>query len=239
MSLLTSDAEYLARRVTETVRSPLPGVRPWHGAEVCRILEDAARNAPDHGAFRLIFMDGVRNLLKGECEDALFHHYVEQALLSEARISADSLTTRDHLTHVSQVFLLGWLVLNGTRTFASAPAAWCPYKWELDADARFPRLNRAWLYASLLHDCAYSVELSRNAIGHELRVGALYRGFFEVGNPGDADDRKLRAAAERVWKWRKRRVVTDAAAADLVMTALPRRATMSFQRSSHWSSSHA
>ena len=165
MGKIREDALYLLDKIREVINQPPPGVEPWKGLEILALVRRADRYLPDHGAFFTEFIDGVRDLVDADNphEDRLLHKFAQQNINAEARIHGDNPSVRDHRTHVSQVFLCGWLILNGCRCFRFASADWKPYGWDVDSRERFEKLNRAWLFCSLLHDSAYSVETSSSA----------------------------------------------------------------------------
>lgn len=204
------DADYLVRRVYDTCENPPPGVVPWRANELLELLDHAGGVGGGRDAFYLAFMEGVHDLCTHDRESAIFRRFSWQALTAEARVLADT-ESRDHLTHVSQVFLLGWLLLNGTRRFAWATENWLPYGLTLTREGRFQFLNRGWMLASLLHDCAYSVETAREARRHDLLVKALYRDLYQPALPGQAVGTVLRKKAVQLWKHRGAYISVNAA----------------------------
>lgn len=189
------DGFYLAEEVRRLCIDR-PAGEPWRGPQVLAALQRAAAYEGDQQGFYLKFLDGLRDALSDD-DDQVLAWFTRQASGSEARVLADSPTTRDHLTHVTQVFLLGWLVLNRCPKFQTLPEDWQPYGWT--RTSRFERLNRAWLFTSLLHDCAYSVEYAKLGRGHELRVRALFGAPYRPGTPGSIDAAEAARAGRALW----------------------------------------
>jgi hypothetical protein len=148
------------------------------------------------------FMEGIRDLLDNDEEDRLLRRFLDQNLASEPRIHADNRDIRDHLTHVTQVFLTGWIILNSCPVFTRPDLA--PYDWP--NNRVLENLNRCWLYAALLHDCAYSVEYAKKALGHELAVRNLFQDTYLAGIAGASNADEIKNAANELWeqrsKWR-------------------------------------
>ncbi|MFI5166799.1 MAG: hypothetical protein ACHQQS_09290 [Thermoanaerobaculales bacterium] len=131
----------------------------------------------------------------GDAYAILLRRLIGHNVLSESRVLADS-DQRDHLLHVTQVYLLGWVVLHRCSVFYEAPSDWAPYGWR--DGAVFPRLNEAWLIAALLHDCGYSVEYAGSGISHEARVVSTFAGAYHAGIPGEADPAALGKFARQI-----------------------------------------
>jgi hypothetical protein len=199
-----ADGFLIAEKVRATCERPPPGVDPWKGRQIHALLERCWLVTREHELFHLTFLEGLRDLLEDEDEDAVLVRFTQQAMRSEGRVLADSVTTRDHLTHVTQVFLLGWLMLNGCRRFSSLGAEWRPYDWA--REDRFRKLNRAWLYTALLHDCAYSVEYANLSANHEQRVRALFGPAYVLGSPGRVDPAASTLAGKKLWERRRRTI---------------------------------
>ena len=202
---LDRDAYFLLERVRATVREPALGVAPWKGRELVSLLSEVDRDSADAATVYLSFLEGLRRHLldADDAQDILFRRLLSHNLLVEPDLHALSPGTRDHLVHVTQVFLLGWMVLNGTSVFAEAPVTWRPYGWKSDSrEARHEKLNQAWLFASLLHDCAYSVELAGTSQGRESAVGAVFGNLYEPGLPGAVAGKALMKKLEELWHWR-------------------------------------
>lgn len=204
MGAVIRDAHYLlAQARSLCLRSPY-GFRPWKWHELLRLIDRITRQPSDHGAFYLDFMEGMRDLVDSEEEDHILRRFAEQTLAVEARVHADDKEARDHLTHVTQVFLVGWLILNGCRRFAFAPAEWRPYDWPSDPTERFCRLNRSWMFASLLHDCAYSVQKAPFGRAHEAVVRGLFGAIYRPGTSGGVDAAELSKQVSALWRQRTR-----------------------------------
>ena len=92
------DGFYLAERVRRFCADRPHGFEPWKGPQICALLERASRVSGDHTRFYLAFLEGVRELLDDEDADAVLTRFSGQAMGSEARVLADSQTTRDHLS---------------------------------------------------------------------------------------------------------------------------------------------
>lgn len=202
---LDRDAYFLLERVRATVREPALGVAPWKGRELVQLLSEVDRDSADAAAVYLSFLEGLRrHLLEADdAQDILFRRLLSHNLLVEPDLHALSPGTRDHLVHVTQVFLLGWLILNGTSVFAEAPVSWCPYGWKSETqEARHEKLNHSWLFASLLHDCAYSVELAGTLQGRESAVGAVFGDLYETGMPGALSGANLNEHLRGLWRRR-------------------------------------
>ena len=198
---VAGDGFYLAERVRRLCTEQPHGAAPWMGSEIHAALEAASRHSGDHQRFYLTFLEGLREILD-EDGDALLTRFARQAADSEARVLADDLTYRDHLTHVTQVYLLGWLVLNECRKFSSLGDEWQPYGWP--AEDRFERLNHAWVYTALLHDCAYSVDHAKSARAHEVRVRAMFGPVYQPAVAGRIDAAACWRTGEPLWKRRAR-----------------------------------
>lgn len=231
MGSVSRDAHYLLAQARSLCQRSPYGFRPWKGAELLRVIERATRQPSDHGAFYLEFMEGMRDLVDSEEEDDILRRFAEQTLAVEARVHADDREARDHLTHVTQVFLCGWLILNGCRRFAFPPEEWRPYGWASD---RFDKLNRGWMFASLLHDCAYSVEKAHSARRHEAIVKGLFGAVYRRGAAGGVDPVELSKQALALWKLRRRWI----APGDL-STAAPPAATLSKHQDQYKRGDHA
>lgn len=211
MGAVSRDAQYLLAQARELCRCSPHGFRPWRGDELLRVIERATRRESDHGAFYVEFMEGIRDLAESEEEDDILRRFADQTLAVEARVHADNRGARDHLTHVTQVFLCGWLILNGCRRFAFAPEDWRPYDWPSATEERFELLNRAWLFTSLLHDCAYSVQEARHARRHEASVKGLFGAVYRGGDAGGVDAEELSKQALVLWRKRRRWIMPDEA----------------------------
>jgi hypothetical protein len=198
MSGLASGSFPLIRRIDEICGSPPTGVVPWKGDLVRNCLKRARRYAPDQAAFYLEFLESAQELVPDEEdeENEILKRFGLQSLLAEARVQADDRKVRDHLMHVTQVFLAGWIILNGCRMFRWLGDDWRPYGWALTREKRFKRLNSCWLYAGLLHDCGYSVQYARKSAEDEIFVSDLFGEMYLPSNPGDVEWKKLYKASE-------------------------------------------
>jgi len=188
-------------KVREICSNPPVGATPWKGREIAEILDTAAGYASDHGAFFYEFTEGLRDLLNDD-EDLVFQRYVRQALSTESRALADAIGQRDHLAHVCQVYLCGWIILNGVRRFCCAPDDWRPYEWTSERDTRFELLNKAWVFTALVHDSAYGVELARKSRSHEQSLQGLFGKFHKPGTPGNVRVDALEKSAQALWRKR-------------------------------------
>src|SRR5262245_10158074 len=102
---VADDASYLTAQVRRVV-STRPAGKTWMGAEIATAIERAAPLSGDQERFYLAFLEGLRGVLRDD-EDAVLTRFMRQAVASEARSLTDNEGDRDHLTHVTQVFLLG------------------------------------------------------------------------------------------------------------------------------------
>lgn len=194
------DGMYLAERVRRLCSDRPHGLHPWKGTEILALLDGARRFSEDHQRFYLAFLSGIRDLLEDEDEETTLERFARQASLSEPRVLADGVTTRDHLTHVTQVFLVGWLILNECERFRTLGDDWVPYGWS--RESRFVLLNRAWLHTALLHDCAYSVQEAQAAHSHEVRVRAMFGAAYKPATSGGVDAKAAKSAGACLWKRR-------------------------------------
>ena len=231
---VSRDSHYLLAHVRSLCQSSPHGFRPWKAAELLQVIDRATRFPSDHGAFYLEFMEGMRDLVDSEEEDGILRRFATQTLAVEARVLADDRETRDHLTHVTQVFLCGWLILNGCRRFAFAPGEWRPYGWPSDCGERFKMLNRGWMFTSLLHDCAYSVEKARSAHRHEILVKGLFGATYRGGTTGGVDPAVLSKKALPLWRLRSRWIMPDEPSG-----TAPPAATLSFYQRPYSRGDHA
>jgi len=203
--------DYLLVRLEEVCDSAPAGVNPVFAPQLRKLAYRTSLHFDDHASFYLEFMEGIRDLLLSkesidllspegaEEADRILRRFMGHSLTSEARIHADDQNIRDHLTHVIQVFLTGWIILNSCRVFqrfGDDP----PYGW---SDKTFERLNLCWLYAALLHDCAYSVEYAKQAIKHEIAIRSFFGKGYKQGLPGGYTVEELQDAAEHLWEVRK------------------------------------
>ena len=69
MGTIQRDAHHLLHRVREVCTRPPVGVCPWKGPEILALMERADEYSPDHGAFYMTFMNGVRDLVDNAEED--------------------------------------------------------------------------------------------------------------------------------------------------------------------------
>jgi len=201
MNGLATESFPLIRMIDEICGSPPNGEAPWNGDLLRKCLKRANRYAPDQAAFYLEFIESAQELVPDD-ENEILKRFGLQSLLTEARVQADDRKVRDHLMHVTQVFLAGWIILNGCRMFRWLGDDWQPYGWALTREDRFKRLNRCWLYAGLLHDCGYSVQSARKSAEDEIFVSDLFGEMYRTSNPGDVEWKRLYKASEDVWTWR-------------------------------------
>jgi hypothetical protein len=189
--------DYLLIRLREVCNSAPAGVEPWSGRKLCELAEQTSKQVAGHAGFYLQFMEGIRDLVSEE-EDRILRRFLAQTLAAEPRLHADDQDIRDHLTHVTQVFLAGWIILNSCPVFRRFEAG--TYGWK-GAHRYFENLNRCWLYAALLHDCAYSVEYAKQALRHELMVRGLFEAY-QLGKPGGSALEEIARLAVPLWKER-------------------------------------
>jgi len=200
MADILDEAHPLLAQMQKLCEAPPPGVTPWYGMQLLEIFKRAIRYYPERGALYLEFMEGARDLLQAEEEDALFRRFTEQSIAAESRVMADDPGVRDHLTHVVQVFLTGWIILNRCTALFCDDVVFRPYRWDCSPKERFKRLNRAWLYAGLLHDVAYSVQEARDSYRHEVMVKGLFGDLYKPGLAGrPIEVSGLAEAADPLW----------------------------------------
>lgn len=187
------DGFYLVDEVRR-LASDRPFGAPWRAKEIVAAIDRASPYSGDHERFYIAFLEGLRDVLHDD-EDAVLTRFMRQAVASEARSLSDSEKDRDHLTHVTQVFLVGWLILNSCGKFRALDD-WKPYGW--DKRERFEKLNRAWIYTSLLHDCAYSAQNAFLGRTHEARLRAMFGSMYQPGQPGRYDRVRAKALISRL-----------------------------------------
>lgn len=187
------DGFYLVDQVRR-LAADRPVGNPWKANEIVAAIDRASPYSGDHERFYLAFLEGIREILSDD-EDAVLTRFMRQAVASEARSLTDSEKDRDHLSHVTQVFLVGWFILNSCAKFRTLEN-WCPYGWE--RSDRFERLNRGWIFTSLLHDCAYSAQNAFQGRNHETRLRAMFGDLYRPGDAGGYDRARARVLAKRV-----------------------------------------
>ncbi|MFO0555627.1 MAG: hypothetical protein U0271_45030 [Polyangiaceae bacterium] len=187
------DGFYLVDLVRQ-LAADRPVGSPWRANEIVAAIDRASPYSGDQERFYLAFLEGLRDILNDD-EDAVLTRFMRQAAASEARSLADVEKDRDHLTHVTQVFLVGWFILNSCGKFRTLDD-WTPYGWS--QRDRFENLNRGWVFTSLLHDCAYSAQNAFQGRTHEARLRAMFGKLYLPGRAGGYDRIYAKELAKRV-----------------------------------------
>lgn len=198
-----AESRPLLDRIADIRRQPPAGVEPWRAGDIEKAIERAQRYEADQAAFNLEFIESIQDLVD-DAEISILKRFGLQSLLTEARIQADDPTVRDHLRHVTQVFLIGWAILNGCRLFSAAGDEWRPYDWPLTGKERFEALNRAWLFAALLHDSGYSVEYGHRAWALDRYPRELFGDMYRPLRAGGPVPGAMERASEPIWRLRNR-----------------------------------
>jgi len=195
------DAPILFRHVRDIAVSPPEGVKPWKARELVRLIEESGFDSDDKHVLYWKFGQRLVYLLDSPTDDrlVLLRKLFGHNLRAESRILSDT-DQRDHLLHVSQVFLTGWLILHRCRLFSNPPPEWKPYNWS--AEGLFQKLNECWLITSLLHDCGYSVEFAGASNRHEVLVKSTFGDIYDRASVGAVNAPNLAQHARNIWNLR-------------------------------------